>query len=43
MASMRTSAGLHKKGSKVLVEVRKKMRNAEVVGLPFMTPGYYRG
>ncbi|GAA5901031.1 hypothetical protein JCM6882_006006 [Rhodosporidiobolus microsporus] len=35
--------GLHKKGSQVLVEVRKKMRKAEVVGMPFVKTGYYRG
>ncbi|GAA6033205.1 hypothetical protein JCM8097_002994 [Rhodosporidiobolus ruineniae] len=34
---------LHKKGAKVLVEVRKKMRKAEVVGIPFVQTGYYRG
>ncbi|GAA5821731.1 hypothetical protein JCM11251_000994 [Rhodosporidiobolus azoricus] len=35
--------GLHKKGSQVLVEVRKKLRKAEVVGMPFVETGYYRG
>ncbi|BGP19227.1 hypothetical protein JCM10213_007038 [Rhodosporidiobolus nylandii] len=35
--------GLNKKGSQVLVEVRKKMRKAEVVGMPFTKAGYYRG
>ncbi|GAA5853634.1 hypothetical protein JCM8547_007392 [Rhodosporidiobolus lusitaniae] len=35
--------GLNKKGSQVLVEVRKKLRKAEVVGMPFQPTNYYRG
>jgi aminomethyltransferase len=35
--------GLNKKGSSVVVEVRGKMRKAEVVGMPWITPGYFRG
>ncbi|KAM0791870.1 hypothetical protein ACM66B_004126 [Microbotryomycetes sp. NB124-2] len=35
--------GLNKKGSQVLVEVRGKMRKAQVVGMPWIKPGYFRG
>ncbi|KAM0748525.1 glycine cleavage system T protein [Meredithblackwellia eburnea MCA 4105] len=35
--------GLNKKGSQVLVEVRKKLRKAEVVGMPWIQTGYFRG
>ncbi|KAI5475559.1 aminomethyltransferase [Pseudohyphozyma bogoriensis] len=41
--STRTTEGLHKKGSKVLVEVRGKKRNAEVTLMPWIEVGYYRG
>ncbi|KAK4704255.1 aminomethyltransferase, partial [Phenoliferia sp. Uapishka_3] len=43
MGYIQTKDGLNKKGTQVLVEVRKKMRNAEVVGMPFQPAGYYRG
>ncbi|GAA5860899.1 hypothetical protein JCM1840_002000 [Sporobolomyces johnsonii] len=43
MGYIETQDGLHKKGSEVLVEVRKKMRKAQVVGMPWIQPGYYRG
>lgn len=43
MGYIATANGLNKKGSQVFVEVRKKMRKAEVVGMPFIKPGYYRG
>lgn len=43
MGYINTSEGLHKKGSEVLVEVRKKMRKATVGGLPWIDVGYYRG
>lgn len=43
MGYIATSEGLHKKGSEVLVEVRKKMRRAVVGGLPWIVPGYHRG
>ncbi|KAK4046973.1 Aminomethyltransferase, mitochondrial [Microbotryomycetes sp. JL221] len=35
--------GLNKKGSQVLVEVRGKKRKAEVVAMPWIKPGYFRG
>ncbi|KAK4046760.1 Aminomethyltransferase, mitochondrial [Microbotryomycetes sp. JL201] len=35
--------GLNKKGSQVLVEVRGKMRQAQVVSMPWIKPGYFRG
>lgn len=43
MAYVATEGGLNKKGSDVLVEVRKKMRKAKVVGMPWIQTGYYRG
>jgi aminomethyltransferase len=43
MGYISTAEGLNKKGSEVFVEVRKKMRKAQVVGMPWITPGYYRG
>ncbi|GAA5972408.1 hypothetical protein JCM11641_001831 [Rhodosporidiobolus odoratus] len=43
MGYISTESGLNKKGSQVLVEVRKKLRKAEVVGMPFTKAGYYRG
>ncbi|KLO07245.1 glycine cleavage system T protein [Schizopora paradoxa] len=35
--------GLHKKGTKLQVEVRGKRRDAEVVGMPFVPTRYFRG
>lgn len=43
MGYIETKDGLNKKGTQVLVEVRKKMRKAEVVSMPWIAPGYYRG
>ncbi|GAA5847082.1 hypothetical protein JCM9279_002681 [Rhodotorula babjevae] len=43
MGYVETRGGLNKKGSEVLVEVRKKMRKAQVVGMPWIKTGYYRG
>ncbi|GAA5946649.1 hypothetical protein JCM3765_000332 [Sporobolomyces pararoseus] len=43
MGYVETKGGLNKKGSEVLVEVRGKMRKAQVVGMPWIKPGYYRG
>ncbi|GAA5982000.1 hypothetical protein JCM5350_000608 [Sporobolomyces pararoseus] len=43
MGYVETKDGLNKKGSEVLVEVRGKMRKAQVVGMPWIKPGYYRG
>ena len=43
MAYVATAAGLNKKGTKLEVEVRGKRRQAEVVGMPWTSPGYYRG
>ncbi|GAA6021986.1 hypothetical protein JCM10207_002395 [Rhodosporidiobolus poonsookiae] len=43
MGYIDTADGLNKKGSDVLVEVRKKLRKAQVVGMPWIKPGYYRG
>ncbi|GAA5848526.1 hypothetical protein JCM3766R1_005676 [Sporobolomyces carnicolor] len=43
MGYVATGASLNKKGSEVLVEVRGKMRKAQVVGMPWIKPGYYRG
>lgn len=43
MGYIETANGLNKKGSQVFVEVRKKMRKAEVAGMPFVKTGYYRG
>lgn len=36
-------SGHHKKGTKVLVEVRKKLREAEVRGMPFVPTKYWKG
>ncbi|KAG8748251.1 Aminomethyltransferase, mitochondrial [Ceratobasidium sp. 414] len=36
-------SGHHKKGTKVLVDVRKKLREAEVKGMPFVPPKYWKG
>ncbi|KAF8606611.1 glycine cleavage system T protein [Ceratobasidium sp. AG-I] len=36
-------SGHHKKGTKVLVEVRKKLREAEVRGMPFIPTKYWKG
>ncbi|CAE6515929.1 unnamed protein product [Rhizoctonia solani] len=35
--------GQHKKGTKVLIDVRKKLRNAEVRGMPFVPTKYWKG
>ncbi|GAA5821010.1 hypothetical protein JCM3770_004469 [Rhodotorula araucariae] len=43
MGYISTESGLNKKGSAVLVEVRKKLRKANVVGMPWIKTGYYRG
>lgn len=43
MGYVETKGGLNKKGSEVLVEVRGKMRKAQVVTMPWIKPGYYRG
>ncbi|GAA5939998.1 hypothetical protein JCM3775_003250 [Rhodotorula graminis] len=43
MAYVETKGGLNKKGTEVLVEVRKKLRKAQVVGMPWIKTGYYRG
>lgn len=43
MGYIETAHGLNKKGTQVFVEVRKKMRKAEVAAMPFIKPGYYRG
>lgn len=43
MGYIQTADGYNKKGTDVLVEVRKKMRKGTVVGMPWITPGYYRG
>lgn len=42
MAYVSTAGGLNKKGTKLEVEVRGKRRQAEVVGMPWTSPGYYR-
>ncbi|KAG9084448.1 Aminomethyltransferase, mitochondrial [Ceratobasidium sp. UAMH 11750] len=36
-------SGHHKKGTKVLVDVRKKLREAEVKGMPFVPSKYWKG
>ena len=36
-------SGYHKKGTTVKVEVRNKLRDAKVVGLPFVKTKYFRG
>ncbi|SCV73487.1 BQ2448_7413 [Microbotryum intermedium] len=43
MGFIRTESGLNAKGSQVMVQVRNKMRKAEVTSMPWITPGYYRG
>lgn len=35
--------GYHKKGTEVLVDVRKKLRPAKIVGMPFVPSKFYRG
>ncbi|CAE6468416.1 unnamed protein product [Rhizoctonia solani] len=35
--------GHHKKGTKVLIDVRKKLRDAEVKGMPFVPTKYWKG
>ncbi|KAJ1307504.1 hypothetical protein OPQ81_001603 [Rhizoctonia solani] len=35
--------GHHKKGTKVLIDVRKKLRNGEVRGMPFVPTKYWKG
>ena len=42
MAYVATAAGLNKKGTQLEVEVRGRRRRAEVVGMPWTSPGYYR-
>ncbi|KDQ14916.1 hypothetical protein BOTBODRAFT_158951 [Botryobasidium botryosum FD-172 SS1] len=37
------ASGWHKKGTEVLVEVRKKMRSATVTPMPFVPSKYFRG
>lgn len=34
--------GQHKKGTKVMIEVRKKLREATVTPMPFVPPKYYK-
>jgi aminomethyltransferase len=36
------SSGNHKKGTELAVMVRKKLRPAKVVGMPFVGATYYR-
>ena len=36
------TSGHHKKGTNVLVEVRKKLRDAVVRPMPFVPPKYYK-
>lgn len=43
MAYVYVQDGLHKKGSNIVVEVRGKKRQAQVVGMPWIKPGYFRG
>lgn len=43
MGYIQTADGYNKKGTDVLVEVRKKMRKGTVTSMPWITPGYYRG
>lgn len=43
MGYISTTEGLWKKGSQVQVDVRGKMKKAEVVSMPWITPGYFRG
>ena len=35
--------GSHKKGTEVLIEVRKKLRDATVRAMPFVPSKYYKG
>ena len=35
-------SGHHKKGTKVMIEVRKKLREAEVRPMPFVPTKYYK-
>lgn len=35
--------GLHKKGTTVQIEVRKKLRDATVRSMPFVASKYYKG
>ncbi|SGZ29531.1 BQ5605_C051g12528 [Microbotryum silenes-dioicae] len=43
MGFIQTESGLNTKGAQVLVQVRNRMRKAEVTSMPWITPGYYRG
>jgi aminomethyltransferase len=43
MGYIQTADGYNKKGTEVLVEVRKKMRKGTVTSMPWITPWYYRG
>lgn len=36
-------SGWHKKGTEVEVDVRNKLRKAQLVPLPFYKPRFYRG
>lgn len=35
--------GMHKKGTELLVDVRKKLRAAKIVGMPFVPSRFFRG
>lgn len=35
--------GHHKKGTDLLVDVRRKLRPAKIVGMPFVPSKFYRG
>ena len=35
--------GQHKKGTKLKVEIRKKLRDAEVAKMPFVESKFFRG
>lgn len=35
--------GHHKRGTRVLVDVRKKLRPAQIAKMPFVPPKYFRG
>ena len=37
------ASGHHKKGTKVMVEVRNKLREAEIKGMPFVPTRYFKG
>ncbi len=37
------ASGHHKKGTKVMIEVRKKMREAVIRPMPFVPTRYYKG